>query len=109
MSEEYVARAEHREFAERIDAENARQNHRIERLENTVDKINQLATATEKLATNMESMLKEQEKQSKQIDKQSQQIALLESAPAKKWDKLVWLIIGGIVTAVISFFAGKLL
>lgn len=45
-----ITRSEHEEFRKRIEEENNRQNHRIERLEDTVEKINQLATATEKLA-----------------------------------------------------------
>lgn len=98
MSEEYISRAEHKEFADRIDAENTRQNHRIERLENTIEKINALATATEKLATNMEGMLKEQEKQSKQI-------AALESKDGQKWREIAKTVATALITTAIAALA----
>lgn len=98
MADEYIQRSEHKEFAERIDAENARQNHRIERLEITVEKINNLATATERLATNMEAMLKEQEKQSKQI-------AALENKDGQKWREVVKIVGTALITTAIAALA----
>ena len=59
--ENCIARAEHEEFAKRIDAENTRQNRRIEALEQSVDRFGRIASSVERLATNMEGMLKEQE------------------------------------------------
>ncbi|MCM1059685.1 MAG: hypothetical protein NC452_05270 [Eubacterium sp.] len=98
MADEFISRAEHKEFADRIDAENTRQNHRIERLENTIEKINHLATATEKLATNMEAMLKEQEKQSRQI-------SALESKDGQKWREIVKIVGTAIITTAIAALA----
>jgi len=98
MAEDFISRAEHKEFSDRIDAENTRQNHRIERLEITVEKINNLATATEKLATNMEAMLKEQEKQSKQI-------AALESKDGQKWREVAKIVVTALITTAIAALA----
>ena len=67
--EDCIARAEHEEFAKRIDAENTRQNRRIEALEQSVDRFGRIASSVERLATNMEGMLKEQERQGERLDK----------------------------------------
>ena len=64
-----IARAEHEEFAKRIDAENTRQNRRIEALEQSVDRFGRIASSVERLATNMEGMLREQERQGERLDK----------------------------------------
>ena len=61
--ENCIARAEHEEFAKRIDAENTRQNRRIEALEQNVDRFGRIASSVERLATNMEGMIREQERQ----------------------------------------------
>lgn len=96
--EGYIARAEHYEFARRIDAENSRQNRRIELLEENVDRFGRIASSVEKLAVNMEGMLKEQEKQGKRLDK-------LEGRPGENWNTLT----KTILTAVVSVLAGSLI
>ena len=58
--EDYITRAEHTEFCARMDAENNRQNRRIELLEGTTKQISELATSVQKLAMSVESMVKEQ-------------------------------------------------
>ena len=63
-----ISRAEHEEFKERLDAENHRQNRRIEVLEESVRQMGSLTTSVEKLATSMETMAKEQEKQGKRLE-----------------------------------------
>ena len=47
--ENCIARAEHEEFAKRIDAENPRQNRRIEALEQSVDRFGRIASSVERL------------------------------------------------------------
>ena len=47
--ENCIARAEHEEFAKRIDAENTRQNRRIEALEQSVDRFGRIASSVERL------------------------------------------------------------
>ena len=47
--EDCIARAEHEEFAKRIDAENTRQNRRIEALEQSVDRFGRIASSVERL------------------------------------------------------------
>ena len=64
----------------RLKEENDRQNHRIEILENSIQKLTDLAASTEKLAVNMENMLKVQEQQSKRLEQ-------IENRDGNKWRK----------------------
>lgn len=63
MEAEYISRSEHEEFCKRIDAENGRQNKRLELLEGNTKQINSLTTSVEKLAQSIQLMCKEQEQQ----------------------------------------------
>lgn len=95
MPDEYVTKAQHEEFKERLDAENERQNHRINKLESTIEKINDLAISTNELATTMKSMLEEQKNQGKRLSE-------LESRDGKKWRDIVKTVIAVAVTAVVT-------
>ena len=98
MGEEYITRAEHNAFKEALNAENERQNHRLTKLEDTSEKINELAVSTQKLATSMEQMLEEQREQGKRICK-------LEGRDGEKWRQIA----GYILTAIIGAGLGFLL
>lgn len=95
--ENCIARAEHEEFAKRIDAENTRQNRRIEALEQSVDRFGRIASSVERLATNMEGMLKEQERQGERLDK-------LEGKPGDNWN----IVVKGLLTAAATAIGGGL-
>lgn len=90
-----ILRAEHEEFARRMEDEHHRLSKRLE----TVERV---AIAVEKLATNMEAMLKEQERQGDRLER-------LESKPAESWNTLTRSILtgigsaiaGGIITAIV--------
>ena len=97
MSEEFISRSEHDEFCRRLDSENARQNRRIELLEENIRELGTLTTSVEKLAVNMESMLREQEKQGSRLKS-------LECRDGEKWRQVV----GYTITAVISLLLGYL-
>ena len=92
-----ITRAEHEEFRKRIEEENKRQNCRINKLEDTFEKINSLATSTEKLATSMEAMLKEQEEQGGRLK-------ILEERDGEKWRKVVGYIVTAVVGIVVDLF-----
>lgn len=93
--DEYVTRAEHEEFRIRLDAENNRQDKRIDLLEKNEQQIQSLATSVEKLALNMENMLKEQERQGERLE-------ALESRDGEMWRKVT----GYVITAVIGIVVG---
>lgn len=59
--ESYITRREHDEFAKRIDAENARQNNRIEMLEKTVKDMSELPMLVKQISKNQDKQLVELE------------------------------------------------
>ena len=97
----FVTREVHEEFRKAIDAENARQNDRLDNLEETVHQINQLTISVEKLAVSMDGMLKE-------LTEQSNRLKELEGNDGKKWKKVVNGVITGIVGGLVVFIMAKL-
>ena len=93
---EYLTVEVHREFSERIDAEEKRQNKRLDKLEDGFGQLSELTSALKVMANNMENMAKEQARQGERLQ-------AIEDVPAKNWEKLVWAIGGAILTAVIAF------
>ena len=97
MSEiEYLTVEVHKEFAERIDAEEHRQNKRLDKIEETIFQIGELTTSVKVLANNMENMAKEQEKQGERLQ-------AIEDKPAKNWDKFVWAVAGALIAGIIGY------
>lgn len=80
----------------RVNDENARQNKRLDKLENVVEKINTLAEATTKLATSVEAMQKEIEKHGSRLEK-------IEEQPAENWKAVVKTVVTVIVTAFVTY------
>lgn len=89
--DEPISRAEHEEFAKRIDAQEKRQDKRLEMLENTVREISALTLSVQRLAQSLESMVEEQERQGRRLQ-------ALEDRDGEKWRKLM----GYIATALTS-------
>lgn len=98
---DFVTQAEYRERIARIDDEDKRQNHRIEKLEGIMESINDLTASVKELAVSMSAMQKEQEKQ-------GQRLEAIEHEPADKWNKISWTVITVIVTALITFALSRL-
>ena len=90
-----ITRAEHEEFRRRMEEEHARQNKRIELLEESVEKTQTIAVAVERLATSMENMCREQERQGKRLE-------ALEGRDGQMWRNVV----GYVATAVIDIVLG---
>ena len=86
-----ISRAEHEEFARRMDDQERRQDKRLELLEGVVREIGALTVSVQKLAQSLELMVKEQEQQGKRLQ-------ALESRDGEKWRKLM----GYIATALTS-------
>lgn len=93
--DDVISRAEHEEFRKRIEAEENRQNRRLELLEEAVKQNGELTVSVGKLANSMENMVKEQEQQGKRLE-------TLESRDGEMWRKAV----GYIVTALIGIALG---
>jgi hypothetical protein len=80
--DEFITRAEHDEYARRMDDEHKRQNHRLCELEETVRQIGDLTISVKEMAISMRSMLDEQKAQGKRI-------GALESRDGEQWRKTV--------------------
>ena len=85
----------------RLKEENDRQNHRIEILESSIQKMTDLAASTEKLAVNIENMLKVQEQQSERLEQ-------IENRDGNKWRKTMEDIGRIILGAVIAIIFAKI-
>lgn len=101
--DEPISRAEHEEFARRIDAQEKRQDRRLELLEENVREIGALTVSVQKLAQSLQSMVKEQERQGRRLQ-------ALESRDGEKWRKLMGYIAtaltSGAVTLLLSHLVG---
>ncbi len=91
-----ISRAEHGEFAKRIEEENHRQNRRIEILEKNVQQLAALTSSVEKLAYSIEGMVKEQESQRNRLEK-------LESKDGEKWRSVSSYVITVIIGLVLGY------
>ncbi|MBR2806675.1 MAG: hypothetical protein IKF22_03640 [Lachnospiraceae bacterium] len=96
MSEEFVLKAEYDERMRRIDDENSRQNHRIGKLEDVFEKINELTLSVREMATTMASMQQELQKQGKRLED-------IEKEPADKWKTIKTTALTVLVTAVLTW------
>ena len=85
----------------RVDDENTRQNKRIDKLEGALDKLNELASSVQVMAQNIATMTQELKRQSDRLEE-------IEKEPADKWKKLTWLVITGVVGAVVGFALSKI-
>lgn len=98
-----ISRAEHEEFARRIDAQEKRQDRRLELLEENVREIGALTVSVQKLAQSLQSMVKEQERQGRRLQ-------ALEDRDGEKWRKLMGYIAtaltSGAVTLLLSHLVG---
>ena len=91
-----ITRAEHEEFAKRIEENKTRTDRRLELLEESMRQFNNLAISVEKLATNMEQMATEQKQQNDKLEK-------LEGRDGERWRSIVGYAITAIVGILIGF------
>lgn len=77
-----ITRHEFEAVTQRFDAENDRQNHRIDALEETVKEIHKLTAAVERLAASVQNMVDEQRKH-------SQRLETLEARDGELWRKII--------------------
>lgn len=96
MDDTTISRAEHEEFAKRIEEENHRQNRRIEILEKNMQQLAALTSSVEKLAYSIEGMVKEQESQGNRLEK-------LESKDGEKWRSVSRYVITVIIGLVLGY------
>ncbi|MBR1524362.1 MAG: hypothetical protein IJ641_07895 [Lachnospiraceae bacterium] len=93
---EPVSMEVHNEAMRRLDAENDRQNHRIDLLEQNIREISDLTNNVGKLAVSMENMAKEQTRQGERLEE-------LEKQDGKMWRTVVTHVVTLIVGAIIAY------
>lgn len=100
MNDEYITRFEFDERQKRIDDENNRQNHRIDKLETITDQIADMAASIKAMVVTMQAMQKEQEEQGKRLSD-------IEKKPADNWNNLVYSLIAMVATAAVTYILTK--
>lgn len=96
----YLPRHEHEEFAKRMEEEHKRQNQRIAEVEKGQKENNRLLLSVERLAVNMENMQKEQKDQGERLE-------ILENRDGEKWRNAEWIVITGVIMAVVGYIVGQ--
>ena len=100
--DEPISRAEHEEFAKRIDAQEKRQDKRLEMLENTVREIGTLTLSVQRLAQSLESMVEEQERQGRRLQ-------ALEDRDGEKWRKLMGYIATALTAGAVTLLLSQII
>lgn len=91
-----ITRAEHEEFAKRIDAENERQNQRLKLLEEQTKQVTDIAISVRELAQSVKQMAVTQKEQGDKLEK-------LEGMDGEKWRTVVGYAITAAIGIVIGF------
>ena len=87
---EEITRGEYEEVIKRVEAEEHRQNKRLDKLEESLQTLTDLTVSVQKIAVSIESMQKE-------LTKQGERLQKIEQEPAENWKKVVWLVIAALV------------
>lgn len=87
---EEIKRPEYEEFKAKMEAEESRQNHRIDRLEDNYEKLNDLTLAVREMAMSVKAMQNE-------VEKQGERLTAIEKEPADNWKKAVWLVVAALI------------
>lgn len=83
---------------ESVDAEDKRQNKRIDEIEENIKELAKMSLSVQRLADSMERMLKEQTKQGARLE-------ALEKQPAENWNNMTRTIINTLVGALAGAIA----
>lgn len=98
--DDFVSRAEYEERKKYVDAENVRQNERLEKLEGMSQRLTDMTSAIKGILVTLENMQKEQTDQGERLKK-------IEAEPGENWKKFTWAVFACVVTAVVAFCLGK--
>ncbi len=91
-----LTRAEHNEFAKRMEDEHNRQNKRISDLENTAEQNSKLIVSIEKIATNVENL-------QKQYVSLSDDVESIKNRDGDNWRKMLWFVGTTVAGIIIGF------
>ena len=80
---------------------NANQNRRLDNIEDELKEIRKLNMTVAEMAQTLKQMANE-------LSRQGDRLEVIEKEPAKNWKNAIWLIIAGIIGAVLTIFLRKL-
>lgn len=92
---------EHERRLTEVEERSKSNSHRLDKLEESTEAINRLATS-------MEVMAERQEQVVETVGKLDTKVTLLEEKPAKRWDSLVDKIVWAIAAALIGFVLAQI-
>lgn len=92
---------EHERRLTEVEERSKSNSHRLDKLEESTEAINRLATS-------MEIMAERQEQTVETIDKLDRKVTALEEKPARRWDGLVDKIVWAIAAAFVGFILAQL-
>lgn len=84
----------HQEFVKRVDQHQARQDKRLDGLEERYRQIQDLNTSVQRIAISIEVMTKE-------LAKQGERLEAIEKEPAANWKKFLWLLFSALMGALL--------
>lgn len=108
MDSGYLLKVEHKEFAKRVNEEHERTNARLKDLEEQQRENTKMLVNIERIAIGTEANAKELKKINVRLDKQDEKLEALESRDGEKWRKAEWLVITGIIAAVVGYILGNI-
>lgn len=86
---------------ERLHDEEKRQNHRLDKLEESIELIQNMALSIQKLSVNMENMYKE-------LAKQGERLETLEKQPADAFNHIKSVILTAVITFGVTYVCTRL-
>lgn len=96
-----ITRAEHEEFCKRVEAEDSRQNKRLEILEEQTKQFTDLVLSVRELALSVKQLAEIQKVQGEKLDE-------LESRDGEMWRKVSGYVITSIIGLVVGYLFHKL-
>ena len=107
--DDYISRAEHNEYAKKVDERDREHVKRIETVEQTVKQLEALTYSVEKLANNMQRMCDVQEEQGKRLEAlEKKPLTRMQEAGSTAQSAIITAIITAIVTAIITWLIASL-
>ena len=88
--DEFVTRPEYNEAVKRMEAEEHRQNKRLDKLDEQMESLTELTAAVREMAVSVRNMQEELKKQGDRLEK-------IEQEPADNWRKAVWLVVAALI------------
>ena len=83
--------------------------HLTKRMDTSIEKIEAGQKAQDERIGNIEKAILSIDRNEKYIEEHKKRLDAIEKAPGHKWDKFVWIIIGGVAAAVVTFIMSQIL